>query len=178
MSLPLEDHLRTNISSIAEAEILHAQLLNGAARTAAWLHDFAGEPMALLKALRVDLVGHDPLTGGPLNVVEQLNQTFTILVTLRAIERLLELHPEAGAFRLALEQAVVGTSRVLCQIMSQLRYFWQPVLTATTSWKNLLRLSTDPGRHLYVFFASPEFAAGRHERLETVADVQVYAVSP
>ena len=58
--------------------------------------------MDLLKTLRFDQVGHDPLTGNGLNIVEQLNQTFTILVTLRAIERLIELHPEAEGFRLAL----------------------------------------------------------------------------
>ena len=58
--------------------------------------------MSVLRAMRFDTVGHDPLTGEPLNVVEQLNQTFTILVTLRAIEQLFELHPDAGGFRLAL----------------------------------------------------------------------------
>ncbi len=46
--------------------------------------------------------GHDPLTGEALNVIEQLNQTFTILVSLRAVERLIEMHPEANGFRLAL----------------------------------------------------------------------------
>jgi hypothetical protein len=30
------------------------------------------------------------------------NQTFTILVSLRAVERLIEMHPEANGFRLAL----------------------------------------------------------------------------
>ena len=54
-------------------------MLAGAAHTASWLRSFIGEPMALLKSLRFELVGHDPLTGEPLNVVEQLNQTFTIL---------------------------------------------------------------------------------------------------
>jgi hypothetical protein len=96
------DHRRPVIRSIEQAEAIHAQLLKGAATTAAWLQAFSGEPMALLKALRFEMVGHDPLTGEPLNVVEQLNQTFTILVSLRAIERLIELHPEAGGFRLAL----------------------------------------------------------------------------
>ena len=51
---------------------MRAQLLKGAAATAKWLREFSGDPMALLKALRFELVGHDPLTGEPLNVVEQL----------------------------------------------------------------------------------------------------------
>lgn len=58
--------------------------------------------MGLLRAMRFDAIGHDPLTGTPLNVVEHINQTFTILVTLRAVEQLLKLHPEAGGYHLAL----------------------------------------------------------------------------
>jgi hypothetical protein len=50
---------------------MHAKLFDGAARTADWLRNFAGEPMALLRALRFDAVGHDPLSGEALNVVEQ-----------------------------------------------------------------------------------------------------------
>jgi hypothetical protein len=96
------DRRRPIIRTIANAESLHAQMVASAARTAEWLRSFAGEPMALLKALRFDTVGHDPLTGEPLNVVEQLNQTFTILVTVRAVEQLIELHSDAGGFRLAL----------------------------------------------------------------------------
>ena len=57
------DHRRPIIRTIADAEDMHAQLLAGAANTAAWLRNFAGDPMALLKSLRFELVGHDPLTG-------------------------------------------------------------------------------------------------------------------
>lgn len=173
------DHRRPIIRSISEAENLHAQLLQGAGRTADWLRNFSGEPMALLKALRFELVGHDPLTGEPLNVVEQLNQTFTILVTLRAIERLLELHPEADGFRLAL-----GTSSgrdiesvvpdcVAAEVFSATRPTSNQKLR-----KDIARLSTDPARHRYVFFASPGFPAGRQEQLETTAGIQVHAVEP
>jgi hypothetical protein len=96
------NHRRPIIHAITEAEDMYKQLLVSATNTAAWLRNFDGDPMTLLKSLRFELVGHDPLTGEPLNMVEQLNQTFTILVTLRAVERLIELHPDAGGFRLAL----------------------------------------------------------------------------
>jgi hypothetical protein len=139
---------RPVIRTVAEAEAMHARLLDGAARTATWLRDFNGEPMSLLRALRFDTVGHDPLTGEPLNVVEQLNQTFTILVTLRAIERLIGLHPEAGGFRLAL-----GTSsgRDIESIVPNL--VAAEVFSATRPASNqkikkeLARLSGDPVRY-------------------------------
>jgi hypothetical protein len=85
------DQRRPVIRSIADAELMHAQILDSAARTAAWLRSFDAEPMTFLRKLRFETVGHDPLTGQPLNVVEQLNQTFTILVSLRAVETLKDI---------------------------------------------------------------------------------------
>jgi hypothetical protein len=85
---------RRVICTVAEAEAMHAKLVESAARTAKWLAAYSGEPMALLRSLRFETVGGDPLTGVPLNIIEQLNQTFTIIVTLHAIERLIELHPD------------------------------------------------------------------------------------
>jgi hypothetical protein len=173
------DHRRPVIRSITEAETLHAQILQGASRTADWLRNFSGEPMALLKALRFQLVGHDPLTGEPLNVVEQLNQTFTILVTLRAIERLIELHPEAGGFRLALGTSSgrdiesVVPDHVAAEVFSATRPTSNQKLK-----KDIARLSTDHARHRYVFFASPGFSGGRQPQLETAAGIQVHAVEP
>ena len=173
------DHRQPIIRTIADAEAMHAQLLDGAARTAAWLRDFAGEPMALLKALRFETVGHDPLTGDPLNVVEQLNQTFTILVTLRAIERLIELHPDAGGFRLALGTSggrdieSVAPGLVAAEVFSATH----PASNRKLK-KDLARLSGDPARHRYIFFAAPGYAAGRHEKLETAPGIQVHAVMP
>jgi hypothetical protein len=71
------DPKRRTILTFAEAEDMHAKLAEGAAHTAKWLAARTNDdPMSLLRAMRFDMVGHDPLTGEPLNVVEQLNQTF------------------------------------------------------------------------------------------------------
>ncbi len=68
------DHRRPVMQTIADAEHVHAQILDRAARTATWLRSFDADPMMLLRKLRLETVGHDPLTGAPLNVVEQLNR--------------------------------------------------------------------------------------------------------
>lgn len=172
-------HRRPVIHTVAEAQAIHAKLAENAARTAKWLSTFNRDPMALLKALRFEMVGHDPLTGEPLNVIEQLNQTFTILVTLHAIERLIELHPDAGGFRLAL-----GTSsgRDIESVMPEL--VAAEVFSATRPdsnqklKKDVERLKLDPALHRYVFFAAPGYPAGRHERLEREIGIQVHAVEP
>jgi hypothetical protein len=173
------DMRRRIIHTIKDAETMHAQLVDSAARSAAWLRNFDGEPMALLRALRFEMVGHDPLTGGKLNMVEQLNQTFTILVTLRAIERLLELHPDAGGFRLALGTSSgrdiesVESGLVAAEVFSATRPESNQKLK-----KDIARLEEDPARHRYVFFAAPSYAPGRQVHLETVPGIQVHAVEP
>jgi len=174
------DHRRPIIRTIADAEGMHAQLLAGAANTAAWLRNFAGDPMALLKALRFELVGRDPLTAEPLNVVEQLNQTFTILLTLRAVERLIELHPDAGGFRVALGTSSGRDIRSIVPDMVAAEVFSATHPSSNQKLKkDLARLRADPALHRYVFFAAPGYAAGRQEQLEkTAPGIQVHAVVP
>ena len=130
---------RPVIRSIADAELMHAQILDAAARTAAWLRSFDAEPMTFLRKLRFQTVGHDPLTGQPLNVVEQLNQTFTILFSLRAVETLIELHPEAGGFKLALGTSSGRTSRVSRRASLQRRCSPQPIRGAIRSCTKISR---------------------------------------
>ena len=172
------DHRRPILQTVADAEVMHAQILASATGTADWLKNFSGSPMALLNALRFEFVGRDPLTGEPLNVIEQLNQTFTILVSLRAVERLIELHPEAGGFQLALGTSSgrdiesVRPDLVAAEVFSATRPTSNQKLK-----KDLERLRVDPAQHRYIFFAAPGFAPGRHERLEAHG-VQVYAVTP
>jgi hypothetical protein len=172
------DHRRPTLRSIADAEAMRAKVTTSAALTVDWLAAHKGTPMQLMQALRFDLVGHDPLTGAPLNVIEQLNQTFTILVALRAVEELLRLHPEAHGYRLA-----IGTSSgrdiesvekdlVAAEVFSATRPTSNQKLK-----KDIARLAPDPARHRYVFFACPGFA-GRHPSCETHPGIKVYAVEP
>ena len=173
----MDSRLRT-IRTTADAEEMHSQILQGAANTAKWLRTFEGNPMAMLRQLRFDPIGCDPLTGQPLNIVEQLNQTFTILVSLRAVECLIEMHPEAEGFRVAL-----GTCQGRDVESLKPGLVSAEVFSATSPnsnqklKKDLARLAVDSAEHRYIFFACPGYSAGRHETLET-SQVQIFAVEP
>ena len=173
----MEDHRRPIVRSTADAEAMRAQILTGAALTAGWLRSFAGEPIELLRALRFEPVGHDPLTNEPLNVVEQLNQTFTILVSLRAAESLIGMYPHAGGFQLAL---ATSSGRDIESVVPDL--VAAEVFSATHPSRNqklkkdIARLAADPARFRYVFFAAPGFVSGRQEYLETSPGVEVHCV--
>jgi hypothetical protein len=51
--------------------------------------------------MKFETVGFHPIQGHALNVVEQINQTWTYVVALAAARHLLEMHPEAGGYVLA-----------------------------------------------------------------------------
>lgn len=175
----LTDLRRRIIRNLTEAEAMHNAIVESAALTVKNLASHKGEPMEFLRALRFDQIGHDPLSGEPLNLIEQLNQTFTILVTLRAIEALLEWHPDAEGFRVAL-----GTSsgRDIESVKKNLVAAEAFAATKPTSNQKIKReqdrLAQDPAMNRYVFFASPGYAPGRHPELESNPNIQVFAVDP
>ena len=177
------DHRRPTLRSIADAEAMQSQILRGAALTAGWFRRFAGEPLDLLRALRFQTVGHDPLTGEPLNVVEQLNQTFTILVSLRAVVQLLGMHPESGGFRLAL---ATSSGRDIESVVPNL--VAAEAFSATHPGSNqklkkdIARLSADAARYRYGFVRLADIGRGnairrRDDQAAVVAAAQVAMAS-
>lgn len=139
------------------------------------------EAFAFLHTLRFTPVGRHPLEDRSLNLVEQLNQTFTILVTLQAARWLLARHPEGGGTVVRL-----GTTAGLDVESANAGCFAAEAFAATSPRSNR-KLAKDMAavvqkapetRHRYVFFYSPEFAAGHHPELEQPGlPVSVYAVS-
>ncbi len=66
-----------------------------------------GDGIGVLEALKFEKIGRDPFdTTRPLNLIEQVNQTFTGLVSVRAANYLFDHHPDAAPFWLNL-----GTTR-------------------------------------------------------------------
>jgi len=172
------DQRRRTIKDAKEAEELRAKILGFVSKTIESLRNNTEVPQILFKRMRFELVGHDPLTGNPLNLIEQLNQTYTILATLRAVEQLIEAHPDAGGFQLALgtssgrdiESVNSGlvTAEVFCAT--------QPNSNQKLN-KEIDRMAEDKAKHRYVFFASPSYRPGRHPGLEKPGiEVQVFAV--
>jgi len=172
---PAADLRRPVIRSAEEADALRARVLGNANLTAARLRDFAGSPLELLTALHFQKEGHDPITGKPLNIMEQVNQTCTILVSLRAVVQLLAMHPDANGFELAL---ATSSGRDIKSV--------KPDLVAAEAFsathpgsnqklkKDLDCLQSDPARYRYVFFAAPACESGLFR--ETEPGIKVYCV--
>lgn len=91
----------TTIRCIDDADRLMALIRGSASRVHDWVAAQTGDPLEMLRRMRFDPVGFHPVEDRPLNLVEQINQTWTYAVAVAAARQLLLLHPEAGGFHLA-----------------------------------------------------------------------------
>lgn len=110
--------------------------------------------------MKFDTIGFHPLEDRPLNLVEQINQTWTFAVALAAARLLLNLHPDAGGLKLA-----PGAHAYLeLDIMSEVPGYLGAETFAAVNPRNngklaadLTKLALRAERHRYVFFMSPMF---------------------
>jgi len=137
-------------------------------------------PQEAMRRLKFETIGFHPVEDRPLNAIEQINQTFTYLVALKATEWLLERHPEAGGFMVA--PGADASQRL--DIMSS-----EPDLVGAETFaavdprnnrkihKDLAKLAVDPSRFRYSFFYAPGFAPGRVLSFERGDGVEVHCVA-
>src|SRR5271157_2114851 len=89
------------IKSVEDVEQFLSRVRAAADETLARLRRFTahdGDGIALLRRLKFETIGRHPLDDRDLNLIEQVNQTWTMIVSLRATKFLLEHHPKAGGF--------------------------------------------------------------------------------
>ena len=151
------------IRSIAEIEIFEKSIRAAADLAVQRLRELStssSDGLAVLRALKFEPFGRHPLEPRDLNLIEQINQTWTYLVSLRALTFLFERHPEAVGFKLSL-----GT-RSGTDIMSLAPYAVAAETFAATSPRSNRKLTQDvqklvrdcpEARARYVFFAAPRF---------------------
>jgi hypothetical protein len=150
-----------------------------AADAHAWIAAQTGDPIEMLRHMKFDAIGYHPITGHALNIVEQINQTWTYLVALAAALQLLTLHPEAGGYRLAPGAHAANP----LDIMSEADGLVGAETFAAVDPRNnkklvmdLDKMSARVERHRYIFFMSPKFP-GAHRLPQFERDgVQVWSV--
>jgi hypothetical protein len=162
----IEAFPRLTIRTDAEAEREMAKVQEAARRAQEWLLAQTGDPLNLLRQTKFESVGFHPIDHNPINLVEQINQTWTFAVAIAAARQLLALHPDAGGFRLA-----PGAHASLpLDIMSEQNGLVGAETFAAVSPRNNGKLEKDleklRGRcekHRYVFFSSPEFPGTKRQ---------------
>lgn len=170
-----------NVCSIAEIEAALAKIEDNAAHACAALRELPADPVQALARLKFDPVGCHPLERRPLNIVEQVNQTFSYLVALKAARLMLEWHPEAEGFRLAPgAHAPVGTLDVESLAPGIVGAETFAAVRPENNRKlagDLVKMVARPERFRYVFFMSPLFPRTERQPKRERDGVQVWSVS-
>lgn len=133
-------------------------------------------PLTALASLKFDEVGFHPTEERRLNLIEQVNQTFTYLASLAAVERVLGLHPESAPIHLNL-----GTSGGF-DVASPSESIVAEVFAAVRRNNNqnlvtdVARVAGATERHKYVFSSARAMLRKRF-RLELFPDVQIFPLT-
>lgn len=116
------------------------------------------DPIAFLAKLKFEKTGCDPLdVRKSLNLIEQLNQTFTYMASFNGAEFLFTRHEDVRSLKLNL-----GTSRGFDIESDQAGGIAAEVFSAVTPknnqklGKDVKRVSGSQAKHRYVLFTSPE----------------------
>jgi hypothetical protein len=134
--------------------------------------------LSSIRHMKFDKIGCDPLDETkPLNLIEQINQTLTYLVSFKAVKQLLGSHPDSAPFTLNL-----GTSsgsdiegegkRLVAEVFAAVKPSNNGKLKKDI--KKVLK-EGESAKYKYVFFMSPEFQAGPQKELDEDG-VKVFAV--
>jgi hypothetical protein len=167
------------VSTTEDVDRYMALIRASAACAHDWIAGFSGDPLELLRELKYSPVGRHPIEDRPLNLVEQINQTWTYAVALEATRKLIELHPEAGGFKVA----PGAHMSIPLDIMSVDEGLVGAETFATVHPRNngklvadRIKLSSRPELHRYIFFASPAFPTTARLPAFEVEGVQVWSI--
>jgi hypothetical protein len=168
------------LASIEDVDELIATVTRSADATLARLAQPGGssEGLRALWQLKFSSFGCDPLTVEvPLNLIEQINQTFTYLASARAVKLLLKLYPDLAPFTVNL-----GTSPGSDIKSDKAGGLAAEVFAAVNTSNNrklikdIAKVGQTTARLKYVFFMCPGYPEGRQQKLEGSRGVHVWSV--
>lgn len=141
------------------------------------LQEKEGDALGAMAYIKFDRIGCDPLDADrPLNLIEQVNQTFTYMASFRAVKKLIELHPELAPFKLNLGTAKGSDIESCCGALAA-------EVFAAVNTSNNRKLASDrkkvsqtTARFKYVFLMCPDIGSGRQPKLEREPGVEVWSV--
>jgi hypothetical protein len=162
-----------------DADYLMSHIRQMAGHTCDHLASNGGDPLEFMKQMKFDPIGYHPVDGHRLNLVEQINQTWTFVAAVSAARLLLRLHPDAGGFRLAPGENDSLRLDVMSEVEGLVGAETCAVVHPRSNRKlerDLTKLAQQPEIYRYAFFMCPLFP-GTVRRPEFERDgIQVWSV--
>lgn len=168
------------VNSYSDIETATERVIDAARRAALWLRSETLDPMTLLYRAKFTQVGFHPFDHRPLNLVEQINQTWSLVTALQAARLLLDRHPDAGGYVLApgahasqpLDVMSVNPGLVGAEIFAAVAPGNNRKLA-----KDLARLQSRSDIYRYAIFMSPKHPHTERLSLYERDGVQVWSVA-
>jgi hypothetical protein len=168
------------VETPADAEDLMELVRQSARKVHDWVAAQVGDPLDMLERMKFDPVGFHPIEGYKLNLVEQINQTWTYAVAIAAAKQLLQFHPDAKGFYLA---PGARAGRPL-DIMSVVENMVGAETCAVVDPRNNRKIEKDVAKlearteaYRYVFFVCPKFPRNERQReIHRSSVVQVWSI--
>lgn len=173
------DQNRTTVRSTEDADRLMARIRASAARAHDWIAAQTGDPLEMLRQMKFEPIGAHPVEDRPLNLVEQLNQTWTYAVAIAAARQLLVLHPEAGGFHLAPGAHMARELDVMSVMPGLVGAETFAAVHPRNNGKleaDLTKLGARAETHRYAFFLSPAFPGNARRPQFERNGIQVWSV--
>lgn len=167
------------VRTVEDAEELVAAVTQSAERA---LAEFARSAeskhgLQVLWSMKFSPIGCDPLNAEtPLNLIEQINQTFTYLASAKAVNQLLALHPSLAPFTLNLGTSPGSDIESACGSLAAEVFAAVNTSNNRKLAKDRTKVSQTNAQFKYVFFMCPGYSPGRQPKSERESGVEVWSV--
>jgi hypothetical protein len=166
------------ISSVAELGPLEERIAESASLAVTKLLEICASntPLDSLRRIKFESVGYDPLSQGHLNLIEQVNQTFTYLATFQAVRYLFKRHAQAGPFTINLGTA--GGPDILSKDGKLVAEVFAAVTPGSNRKlkKDAQRVGSIKADIRYVFYACPDRGRGDMGALPDYPNVRIVSL--
>ena len=165
------------VFNVAEIDAIERKVLDAANAIPTVLAQHKDCGLSLLRRMKFGKLGKHPTKEGDLNFIEQINQTFTILATLKAARILFEMYPDAGGFRL-----VLGPHKGTDILGVREGLVAAEVFSAVTTDSNdklkedCAKMAKHTAVNRFVFFHVPNYSEGRQQDRKDAPGVHIWAV--
>lgn len=164
------------VNGLDDLESLERKIDTSAQRAIETLLKSHEQGVQFLERIKFERIGWHPLEDRRLNLIEQVNQTFTYLTSFRALRILFEHFPDT-AFRLHLGTEPGPDIESVEPGLLAAEVFAAVSITNNNKLnKDIIRVLRYDVQHRYVFFSVPGFEPGRQPQLETTDGVQLWAM--
>jgi hypothetical protein len=162
----------------SDIDPLEEAVIRSARAAATWLRESLDtlSPVAILRRIKFEPVGFDPLSDRPLNLIEQVNQTFTYLATFEALRHLFRRHP--GAAPLVVNLGTASGRDIWSEDGSVAAEVFASVSPKNNRklQKDLATLASVAATYRYVFYSCPGSQTGEVAVAGTAAGITVISL--